>query len=189
MRAFNDCVVSKRSDTTFEIFAPSETDFFADPLSSYRIANAPFYAQPSDADFDASVKIEPGFGATGDAGALFVYEHDWRWFKAAFELSDLGYTSVVTVVTDGFSDDSNGERIAADAAWLRVLRRDAAWSVHYSLDGANWQMVRYFPLNLNRTVNVGVAAQSPAGNGCTVRFDSLSILENRCSDMRKVFNE
>ncbi len=46
-------------------------------------------------------------------------------------------------------------------------------------------MVRYFDLNLNRKVSVGVIAQSPMGDGCTVEFTDFTITKNDCKDMRK----
>ena len=49
---------------------------------------------------------------------------------------------------------------------------------HYSLDGKEFHMVRLFHLPVEKTVKVGLEAQSPAGDG-GVRFYSDILLENR----------
>ena len=49
---------------------------------------------------------------------------------------------------------------------------------HYSLDGENFYMVRLFHLPVEKTVKVGIEAQSPAGEG-DLRFYSHITLENK----------
>lgn len=58
------------------------------------------------------------------------------------------------------------------------------WSLHYSLDGHVWKMVRYFRLRLENSVKIGVSAQSPTGDFCRVKFEELQLVENRYSDIR-----
>ena len=49
---------------------------------------------------------------------------------------------------------------------------------HYSLDGESFYMVRLFHLPVDKTVKVGIEAQSPAGDG-GMRFYSDISLESR----------
>lgn len=167
-----------------EIEAPGETDYFRDICSDYEKANAPFYNTSLTGDFILRCKVHPDFSHTYDAGCLLVYGEKRKWIKFAFEKTDLGYTSVVSVVTNGFSDDANGERIDGPALWLQVVRRDNNWALHYSLDKVHWKMVRYFQLETGRTVKAGISAQSPAGKGCMVLFSGLEVLENTYENIR-----
>ena len=185
MNTLNECKIKKINEKSFTITALSKTNFFIDNFLSYKACNAPYYFDFIDFDFIASVKIEPEFNSTYDAGAILIFDNEKHWIKVAFELTDLGYSSVVTVVTKNSSDDCNGEQIKENAVWLRILRKNTIWSVHYSLDGKNWKMVRYFELDLNREVKVGVISQSPIGNGCKVIFTEFNIKKNNFQDMRK----
>ncbi|MCP4138279.1 MAG: DUF1349 domain-containing protein [bacterium] len=184
MKTLNECTVNKITDQSFIITAIPETDFFIDTSSNYFACNAPFYFDPIDYDFMIRVKIEPEFKSTYDAGAILIFDDEKNWIKAAFELTDLEYTSVVTVVTKESSDDCNGEQINEKAVWLRILRKNKYWSIHYSIDGETWKMVRYFELNLNKEIRVGVVSQSPMGSGCTTEFTNFQITKNNCTDMR-----
>ena len=186
MKTHNHCNITTMDDNTVEIEARTGTDYFIDHLNQIAIANAPLAYQDVSSDFDFSVRIQPNFTTASDAGCVLILDNDEQWIKTAFELTDLGYTSVVTVVTNGASDDSNGERIEKSAVWLRVLRKGSLWSIHYALDGQEWKMVRYFELNLSRTVKVGISAQCPRGSGCMARFSHWRLTNNTCDDMRNV---
>ena len=184
MEMLNECNVIQHEETEFEITAAPHTDYFNDGYSNHKIANAPVFCELIDFNFIATVKVEPDFTASYDAGTLMVLGDDDHWFKAAFEMTDLGYTSIVSVVTDSFSDDCNSERVSEKAVWLKIIRKGPCWSIHYSLDGQKWKMVRYFSLDLSKEIRVGVSAQSPVGEGCRVQFSEFSITENNCTDLR-----
>ena len=183
MKTANGCKLEKKKECLL-IRADKETDYFIDLLNNYQRANAPFYYQEVDYNFEIKVCIRPTFKATYDAGAIVVDDQQ-NWIKAAFEATDLGYPSVVSVVTKTVSDDCNGEKIEQESVWIRILRQNDYWAIHYSLDGAIWKMVRYFRLNLNPKLKVGIIAQSPQGDGCEVEFSNLEISENSCNDLRK----
>jgi uncharacterized protein len=185
MEMLNNCEVLQHEETAFEITAAPQTDYFNDGYSNHKIANAPVFCEQIDFNFIATVKVEPEFAASYDAGTLMIFDDADHWFKAAFEMTDLGYTSIVSVVTNSISDDCNSERVSEKAVWLKVIRKGPYWSILYSLDGQNWKMVRYFTLKLAKEVRVGVSAQSPVGKGCRVQFSEFSITENHCTDLRK----
>lgn len=58
------------------------------------------------------------------------------------------------------------------------LKKDCTLTFIYSLDGERFDMVRLFHLPVEKTVKVGIEAQSPAGDG-GLRFYSEISLENR----------
>jgi regulation of enolase protein 1 (concanavalin A-like superfamily) len=171
-----------------EIFikAGGKTDFFVDGCNEYKKANAPFYYSFAEDDFIIRSKICPEFINIYDAGCLLIYESDDKWIKLAFENTDLGYTSVVSVVTNGTSDDCNGEKINQDNVWLQIIRKGENWALHYSTDGEKWKMVRYFRLDFDKQVKIGICAQSPTGDFCKVKFEYLQICDNIYSDIRNM---
>lgn len=165
------------------IKAPAQTDWFNNPVPengaySAPVANAPFFYTEVTGDFVFRAKVRPNFKTVYDACALMVIQDEKLWTKAAFEKSDFGTTAAVCVVTNGISDDANGCDIAADEVWLQIVRVGDVFCTHYSLDGKEFHMVRLFHLPVEKTVKVGMEAQSPAGNG-GVRFYSDILLESR----------
>jgi uncharacterized protein len=58
-----------------------------------------------------------------------------------------------------------------------------AFAFHASTDGLFWQFVRYFTL-AGDAVRIGFLAQSPMGEGCTVRFDEILLTPDRLADLR-----
>ncbi len=176
--------ISKENDI-IKIVSTGKTDFFNDILTDYKKSNAPFYYINAEDDFILRCMIKPDFKNTYDAGSLLIFQNEDKWIKFAFENTDLGYPSVVSVVTDGKSDDSNGERIAADKIYLQVVRKGDNWCLHYSLDNKSWKMVRYFSLIMDKKIKAGISAQSPLGDGCAVEFHNLELLKNDYSNIRK----
>ncbi|MBQ2930541.1 MAG: DUF1349 domain-containing protein [Clostridia bacterium] len=165
------------------IYAPAQTDWFNNPvpengLLSAPVANAPFFYTEVMGDFVFRAKVRPNFKSVYDACALMVIQDEKLWTKAAFEKSDFGTTAAVCVVTNGVSDDANGCNIAQEEVWLQIVRVGDVFCTHYSLDGERFDMVRLFHLPVEKTVKVGIEAQSPAGDG-GLRFYSEISLENR----------
>lgn len=165
------------------IYAPGHTDWFNNPVPedgklSAPVANAPFFYTEVTSDFVFRAKVRPNFRSVYDACALMVIQDETLWTKAAFEKSDFGTTAAVCVVTNGISDDANGCNIQQEEVWLQIVRVGDVFCTHYSLDGENFDMVRLFHLPVEKTVKVGIEAQSPAGEG-GLRFYSDISLENR----------
>jgi uncharacterized protein len=168
-----------------ELVAPKATDFFIDIFSEYKKLNAPLYAAAVEGDFIFRCSVRPKFGNIYDAGCLMAYESEEKWIKLAFENTDLGYPAVVSVVTNGCSDDCNGERIDNDEIRLQIVRKGSNWCLHYAVDESGWKMVRYFKLEMSGQIKIGVSAQSPLGENCRVAFNELEISPNTYRNIRK----
>jgi len=110
-RARRERVSPREDGDVLEVRAPACSDFFIDPASGDERDDAPFHYVDVTGDFTARVKVRPAFRRTYDAGGLLVLDRPRRWIKHELERTDLGYPAVVCVVTDGTSDDSNGERM------------------------------------------------------------------------------
>jgi uncharacterized protein len=186
MLTMNKATVIAETKDRIEIEAPAKTDFFVNPGDGTVKDDAPFYYEKRKGDFVASVKVRPCFKKRYDAGGLFVYDGAKKWIKLEFEMTDLGYPSVVSVVTDGSSDDCNGERMDdREEIRLQIARRGDTWALHFSEDGKKWKMARIFRFKMKDEVRVGIEAQSPVGSGCSVEFEKYRIVDFALKDMRK----
>ena len=173
-------------DSSLSITAGAKTDWFVEPSGSTWVStNAPaaLFTSP-DEHFLLSAKVTVHFTSTFDAGVLFLYERDDLWAKLCFEYSPQNQPMVVSVVTRGLSDDCNSTVIDGNAVYLRVARMGETFSLHYSLDGTYWNMVRYFTLGKVKNLRVGFEAQSPTGDGCTVVFSEIAYRPDLLKDMR-----
>jgi regulation of enolase protein 1 (concanavalin A-like superfamily) len=161
------------------------TDLFVDPHSGEVIATAPrALASAPDGDFQLLARVKVEFRATFDAGVLLVWFDERHTAKLCFELSPQGVPSVVSVVTNGVSDDANGWPVAGEEVWLRISRIGATWALHAGPDGQTWALARYFRLDQDAPAHVGILAQSPLGEGATVRFDQIAVVEHRLAELR-----
>lgn len=167
------------------IEAGKNTDLFNDMCSDHRSSNFPFYYTLIEGDFVIRSKIAPELKETYDLGCIVIFENVDKWIKFAFENADSGHPSMVSVVTNGVSDDSNGEKIDKSEIWMQVIRKNNNFALHYSIDKENWKLVRIFKLDMNKEVKIGLSAQSPIGDGCKVRFEGLEIMDNNYTNIRK----
>lgn len=171
------------------ILAPAMTDWFNDPVPkdgklSAPVANAPFLYTTVEGDFVFRAKVRPGFKTVYDACALMVIRDEYVWAKAAFEKSDFGTTAAVCVATNQISDDANGCNIEQESVWLQIVRKGDVFCTHYSLDGETFYMVRLFHLPVEKSVKVGLEAQSPAGRGGLRFFSDISLEKKTVANLR-----
>ncbi|MGL4649513.1 MAG: DUF1349 domain-containing protein, partial [Caldilineaceae bacterium] len=124
-------------------------------------------------DFTLSALVEVGFQSTFDAGVLLLWVDDSHYGKLCFEYSPDGEPMIVSVVTNGLSDDCNSVVVDGNQAWLRVSRRGNALALHWSRDGRRWHFVRYFTLQTLEGLQTGFSSQSPTGQGCRAHFSNI----------------
>lgn len=186
----NESSITKTGNR-IEIFAPPKTDYFCgydhtdeNGPQPEIVTNAPYYYTDVEGDFIVRVKVTPNFESTYDACALLVMEDDTHWVKACFEATDFNTHAVVSVVTDHLSDDANGVNLEAETCWLQICRVGNEFGMQYSLDGKNFYMMRYFYLNVGKSVKVGLVAQSPMGKGGMRIFEDLTIFNKSVEDIR-----
>jgi regulation of enolase protein 1 (concanavalin A-like superfamily) len=175
---------SARDGKRLTIEAGPRTDLFSDPQGREPVRDAPRLVAALEGDFTLSAMVTVGFAASFDAGVLLIHAGDRSWAKLCFEYSPQGSPMVVSVVTRGVSDDANAMKIEARSVWLRVARAGAAYAFHASVDGTSWQFVRHFALEAGDAPEVGFAAQSPTGDGCTVTFEDIRFQATRLTDLR-----
>jgi len=169
------------------IKAHPNSDFFNDPSSGGNMSkrNAAFYYTDVKEDFVLRAKVTHQFKSVYDACTLMVMSNDCCWAKLCFELTDFGTHAVVSVVTNGVSDDANGVNIDGNTVYLQMAKKDKVFALHYSLDGNEYKMVRYFSLPVDDIFKAGFVAQSPMGEGGEYMFENIVLKNESISDMRK----
>ncbi len=160
------------------ITTPARCDYFQDPAGQLSNDSAPFLHLDVTGDFVARALVAHPFRFTYDAAALMVRQDVKHWAKLCFEATDFGMHAIVSVVTDSVSDDANGANYHWPQVWLQVVRKGSLFGLHYAPDGEQWNMVRLFSLDLPQTVQVGMVAQCPIGEGTEIDFLNFN-LENR----------
>lgn len=181
----NESKIEKKGDR-LEILATPKSDFFFDcsAAEGEGKSNAPYYYTELKGDFVLRVKVSHDFREVFDACTVIVMRDLSCWGKLCFEHTDFGTHAVVSVVTNGISDDANGCNIDGNSVWLQVCRLGNAFAFHYSTDGEHYYMVRYFSLPIGDTVKVGLSAQSPLGDGGVRVFENLTVENKSVKNIR-----
>lgn len=179
------------TDDKIEIIAPANTDFFCPAQNECEsgflpqtLCNAPFYYTEIEGDFVLKVKVSHDFEYTYDSASVMIMKDFKCWAKSCFELTDFGTHSAVSVVTNGVSDDANGCNFEGNTLWLQVCRVGNNFAFHYSLDGEQFYMTRFFTLPVEPVVKVGLVAQSPMGKGGKRVFEHLTITKGTVKNIR-----
>lgn len=173
-----------QEDGRITIHAGAKSDFVVSAKNGKVNASAAFLYQKVKGDFVLHAKVSQSFLSTYDAPALMAMESDTLWAKACFEYTDLNTRAVVSVMTDGTSDDCNGVETEQDHIWLQLCRQDQIFAVHYSMDGKKWRMHRILRQEMKEELMVGLVAQSPLGEGGDFVFEDVSLKLERKEDIR-----
>lgn len=153
----------------------AETDFFR-PSDGLRRDNAGLLYMMVEGDFIAEASVSTTPREWGDAGGLSVRSSEQKWFKLCVEQNRVGTVSIISVVTDPWSDDADGAVLPSPQAHLQVSRAGNVFAMHYRLpDQEEWTFVRKFTCEMPDEVMVGVHAQAPFQAGCTASFSRLKI--------------
>jgi regulation of enolase protein 1 (concanavalin A-like superfamily) len=178
-------VSSRAGGSSLSLEAAGRTDWFIDPSrAADPVLNAPALIGEATGDYLFSARVGVRFAATFDAGALMLYAGERVWAKLCFEYSPQQEPMIVSVVTQGASDDANGFVVDGEQVWLRIARLGPAFAFHGSPDGHAWRLVRHFTLGEGVEPAVGFVAQSPTGEGCAVSFDEIRFEAGRLDDLR-----
>ena len=152
------------SDSGLQVKADKGSDFFNNPEDSSKVATAPFLYREVSGDFVARIQVKPDFSSQWNAVALMAYRDSDHWIKFAYENSDATGPTLVSVVTDIFSDDANGAIVEdKETVWLKMVRKGPMISMHWSTDNQTYYLSRLTSLPWPETLRIGVEFQSPVG--------------------------
>ena len=157
------------------VTAAAGTDWTNDAFGGPQQHAASLLGFVPSGDFSLSVRARVlTERTTFDAAVLAIWGDTDHWAKLCFEYSPQGQAMVVSVVTNGYSDDCNSTVVTEDSVYLRVVRSGSGWAFHSSADGHNWVFVRVFRLAYDGPVRVGFLAQAPMGDQCVAEFTNIT---------------
>ncbi len=169
------------------IRAAAKTDLFIDPRGMTNATNSPRALFEPAAEFTLSSRVRVHFDKEYDAGLLVLYGGKQRWAKLCLEFSPQRVPTLVSVVNRRNSDDCNHASIAGREAYLRIsgLGR-SAFAFHYSLEGRQWTLLRYFHLESREKIRVGFSSQSPIADFCESFFSEIRYSDGLLQDIRNL---
>ncbi len=166
-----------------EIVPQGKTDFFR-PVVGDSVDSACLLYTRVTGDFTAVTEARAVLVGFGDAAALTVRSDAEHWAKICIERSPRGEISIVSVVTDGVSDDSNNELLSTAHAFIRLTRVGRLFGMHYRAQEGPWRFARYFNLDVPSQVMVGIHAQAPFVEGCRATFTRFTVEPKGVVDFR-----
>lgn len=173
------------------LHAPAQSDFFCnhgvvseEGITPESLTNAPFFFTEVSGDFVMRVQVEHDFKDVYDSASIMVMQENDLWAKLCFEYTDFYTHSIVSVITNTFSDDANGNNVEGNTAWLQIARVGQSFAFHYSLDGVRFDMVRFFYLPVEQQVKVGLLPQAPTGQGGERTYSHFSLEQRTVRNIR-----
>lgn len=175
MQWYNEPALFEQRNGIYTVTTKPRQDFWRKTLHQFIKDDGHFYYETVAGDFTVDVKFTGKYREQYDQAGLMLRESETVWMKCGIELLD-GVQRVSTVVTREFSDWSI---IKLDyhppSCWLRVRRMKEAIEVYYSLNGIDFFMMRQAYLSVAESLQVGLMACSPTGEGFTVTFENFQI--------------
>lgn len=162
--------------------AGAKTDMFRDPNVTYNTDNAPKLLFTPDENFVLTVRIEHPFTSKWDGGAIVLKTDSQHWVKFCFEKDYTGAHRVVSVVTNGISDDCNSVSLKQNFVYYKIARADNVITLYYSVEGTKWFLVRHFQYNASGKARLGFLAQSPTGTHNRVKFSQITYHHKKIND-------
>ena len=184
-----DTCVTILADGGLEFNCPGGLDFFCDPNEGKLSNNTlPVLLIPTDntKPFTLTAKVTPEFTSDGlyNAADLFVYVNDTLWQKLAFEQDEYGNHRIVTVRTQGTSDDNNHDKIDAKSVYMKISSDTRTIASYYSLDKKEWHMGRLYRNEYPDQIYLGISSQCPQHGGCTSLIEDITISHDNVGDFR-----
>lgn len=164
----------------------AKCDNFNEPDGKLSNSTAPVLLTKIDntKPFTFIAKVTPTFIDTYDAGTMYIYLNQKRWFKFAFERDERKQTRAVSVRTIETSDDNNHDVIDSTSMYMKISSDTKTVGFYYSVDKKNWQLVRLFHNDYPTELWVGLSTQSPIGNGTSTTFEDCSLTFSSIKDFR-----
>lgn len=161
-------------DNVLTIVSKAKSDWFVDPFDGTVAHSAPILSFAPQSDYVLSARVSVSFKTKWDAGAFMLMGDDHHWAKLSYEFSPEGKPTLVSVVTRGLSDDCNSASLASNSVYLRIARSGKTYVFYFSENGKQWHILRTFSLDTDLAIRAGFESQSPAGEGATAKFNSIT---------------
>ena len=101
-----------------------------------------------------------------------------------FEQDEYGNHRIVTVRTQGTSDDNNHDKIDAKSVYMKISSDTRTIASYYSLDKKEWHMVRLYRNEYPDQIYLGISSQCPQHGGCTSIIEDITLSHDNVGDFR-----
>jgi regulation of enolase protein 1 (concanavalin A-like superfamily) len=170
------------SDITFgvdkiTVLANKGTDLYTNSDGSSSKDNAPRIFFEPKSDFTFSAKVTANFTTSYDGGALFLYADKDNWGKLLFERFKTGDNGIASTVTHLMGDDAYHYLIENNEIYLKIVRKNNAFTFFYSMNGEQWSYLRSFSIVSPKAIKVGFVAQSPISQAHKVVYSNILFKE------------
>lgn len=162
-------------DNKLSMLVTPQTDYWNKSHYGFTVFDGPFLHTERSGEFEAVVKINANYKTRFDQACLMLRIDENNYVKTGVEYVD-GIYNISTVHTiDKSSWSVMALKEKPKNVWMKAIRRLDALEIFYSLDG-----IKYYPINTVyfpefKTVQVGMMASSPDGNGFAVTFEDFKI--------------
>jgi regulation of enolase protein 1 (concanavalin A-like superfamily) len=174
MQWYNEPESWRREGDRILARADAHTDFWRKTHNGSVQDDGHFYFQGVEGDFRAEVQVAGRYGALYDQAGLMVRVDARNWLKCGIEYAG-GAQQASAVVTREWSDWSVVALPDPPAVWFRAEYRAPTIEVHYSLDGAEYIMLRQAYLPESPQMQVGLMLACPTGDGFDVVFQGYRL--------------
>ncbi len=175
MQWLNEPATWQHSGERIQVHVEPGTDFWRTTHYGFVRDNGHVYYTMIGGDFIATAKIVGNYRDLYDQAGLMVRIDAEHWIKTGIEFVH-GMQYVSAVVTNEFSDWSVAPLAQnPPAIWLRLIRKAEAVEVFYSLDGADYTLLRIAYLLPSDQAMVGVMCAAPDGAGFDVVFEAFDV--------------
>lgn len=175
MRWLNEPNEWEIKDNKLSMQVTAQSDYWNKSHYGFTVQDGPFLYTERSGEFETVVKMSGIYKTRFDQVCLMLRIDDNNYIKTGVEYVD-GVYNISTVHT---IDKSSWSVLALKekpkSVWMKAKRRLDAVAIFYSIDGINFITTNtvYFPEF--KTVQVGMMAASPDGNGFKAIFEEFKI--------------
>lgn len=162
------------------------SNYFISPDGMRAEATAPILLKEIDNSrpFTFTIRVESKIEKIYDAGTIYIYIDNRNWLKFAFERDEKLRCRVVTVKTDGSSDDNNHDIIEQNYVYMRIASNGKQIGYYYSTNGVDWNLARIYRNNYPQKIWLGLSSQSPKQGNNPASFSKASLTDSYISNHR-----
>jgi regulation of enolase protein 1 (concanavalin A-like superfamily) len=174
------------NDSLLVIDGTGGSNYFISPDGMRAEATAPVLLTEIDNSkpFTFTARVESKVEKIYDAGTVYIYIDNKNWLKFAFERDEKLRRRVVTVRTEGSSDDNNHDIIRQDYVYMRIASNGKQIGYYYSTDGVDWNLARIYRNNYPQKIWLGLSSQSPKPGNNAASFCKMSLTDSYISNHR-----
>ncbi len=169
LHEFNSPIyIEVKNDSSIILTSRGNTNLFNNPGGNFSKQNASMLLFHPDSNFIFTAKIQADLKEIYDVAALVLYQNQYKWAKLCYENSVKKKPTVVSVVTNKYSDDCNSIETKNNYIYYAIVKKGNEISFHCSFDKDRWSLIRHFNMNFDdEKLQIGFAVHSSKGDQFT----------------------